>query len=186
MRSQPASTALGDSYEVLRAIAYAPSRRPTDVMAPGSPWGEAERYTIQRRLGRGGMGSVYAAVDGVLDRIVALKVLDATGDDDRDRVLREAKLAARVEHERIARVYDAGRYAGLGFVAMEYVQGTTLRAWMSGRDLSASEAVRIAFQIAQGLAALHDCGVVHRDLKPENVMVTVQGSVKLLDFGLAR
>jgi serine/threonine protein kinase len=105
-QASSASSALGiDSYEVLRAIAYAPSRRPADVMAPGSPWGEADRYTIQRRLGRGGMGSVYAAVDGVLDRIVALKVLDATGDDDRDRVLREAKLAARVEHERIARVY---------------------------------------------------------------------------------
>src|SRR5437016_1925935 len=95
------SSALGiESYEVLRAIAYAPSRRPADVMAPGSPWGEADRYPIQRRLGRGGLGSVYAAVDGVLDRIVALKVLDATGEDDRDRVLREAKLAARVEHER--------------------------------------------------------------------------------------
>ena len=181
------SSALGiDSYEALRAIAFAPSRRPADVMAPGSPWGEADRYTIQRRLGRGGMGSVYAAVDGVLDRIVALKVLDATGDDDRDRVLREAKLAARVEHERIARVYDAGRYAGLGFVAMEYVQGTTLRAWMNGCDTSPFEAVKIAIQIAEGLAALHGCGVVHSDLKPENVMVTVQGAVKLLDFGLAR
>ena len=182
-----ASSGLGiDSYEVLRAIAYAPARRPADVMAPGSPWGEADRYTIQRRLGRGGMGSVYAAVDGVLDRIVALKVLDATGDDDRDRVLREAKLAARVEHERVARVYDAGRYAGLGFVAMEYVQGTTLRAWMNGCDVAPFEAVKIAIQIAEGLAALHGCGVVHRDLKPENVMVTVQGTVKLLDFGLAR
>jgi serine/threonine-protein kinase len=182
-----ASSALGiDSYEVLRAIAYAPSRHPADGMTPGSPWGEADRYTIQRRLGRGGMGSVYAAVDSVLDRIVALKVLDATGDDDRDRVLREAKLAARVEHERIARVYDAGRHAGLGFVAMEYVQGTTLRAWMTGRDIAPSDALKIGIQIADGLAALHGCGVVHRDLKPENVMVTVQGTVKLLDFGLAR
>src|ERR1041385_8986067 len=78
-----------DSYEVLRAIAYAPPRQPADAMTPGRHWGEADCYTIQRRLGRGGMGSVYAAVDGVLDRIVALKVLDATGDDDRDRVLRE-------------------------------------------------------------------------------------------------
>jgi predicted Ser/Thr protein kinase len=182
-----ASPARGiDSHEVLRAIAYAPPRHPADGMAPGSPWGERDRYTIQRRLGRGGMGSVYAAVDGVLDRIVALKMLDTTGDDDRDRVLREAKLAARVEHERIARVYDAGRHAGLGFVAMEYVQGTTLRAWMNGRDISPSDAVKIGIQIAEGLAALHGCGVVHRDLKPENVMVTAQGTVKLLDFGLAR
>ena len=124
-----ASSAPGiDSYEVLRAIAYAPLRSPAEAMTPGSPWGNGDRYTVQRRLGRGGMGTVYAAVDGVLDRVVALKVLDATGDDHLDRVLREAKLAARVEHERIARVYDAGQYAGLGFVAMEYVQGTTLRA----------------------------------------------------------
>jgi len=175
-----------DSNEILRAIAHAPSRQPVSAIAPGSRWGEADRYKIDRRLGRGGMGSVYAAVDTVLDRTVALKVLDAAGHDDRDRVLREAQLAARFEHERIARVYDAGRHAGVGFVSMEYVAGETLRHWMTGRAVAAPQIVDIALQIAEGLAALHASGVVHRDLKPENVMLTAQGTVKLLDFGLAR
>ena len=174
---------------VLRAIAHAPARRPTSV-SPGTKWGESERYTIDRRLGRGGMGSVYAATDSVLERVVALKVLDATalGQDaaHRSLLLREAKLAARVEHERIARVYDVGSHNGLGFVAMEYIQGDTLRNWMAGRKVPSADIIHIAIQIADGLAALHASGVVHRDLKPENVMLTAQGTVKLLDFGLAR
>jgi formylglycine-generating enzyme required for sulfatase activity/predicted Ser/Thr protein kinase len=174
---------------VLRAIAHAPDRRPTSV-SPGTKWGESERYTIDRRLGRGGMGSVYAATDSILERVVALKVLDASvlGQDatHRSLLLREAKLAARVEHERIARVYDVGSHNGLGFVAMEYIQGDTLRHWMAGRKVPSADIILIAIQIADGLAALHASGVVHRDLKPENVMLTAQGSVKLLDFGLAR
>jgi serine/threonine protein kinase len=136
------------------------------------------------------MGSVYAATDTVLERVVALKVLDAAevGHDAayRKQVLREAKLAARVEHERIARVYDVGSFEGLGFVAMEYVQGDTLRHWMTGRKVPMPQVVDIALQIADGLAAMHANGVVHRDLKPENVMLTAHGAVKLLDFGLAR
>jgi len=176
----------GDSIEILRAIAHAPARRPLRMIARGSRWGENDRYRIERQLGRGGMGSVYAAIDTVLDRTVALKVLDAADHDDRDRVLREAKLAARFEHERIARVYDAGRHAGLGFVSMEYVQGETLRRWMVDRAIAVPQIVDLAVQIAEGLAALHASGVVHRDLKPDNVMITAQGTVKLLDFGLAR
>ena len=179
-----------DANAMLRAIAYAPPRRPANLVMPGTKWGESDRYTIERRLGRGGMGSVYAARDTILERVVALKVLDSShvGLDDtyKKQLLREAKLAARVEHERIARVYDVGSHDGLGFVAMEYVQGHTLRHWMAGRSCSASEIIDIAIQIADGLAALHQSGVVHRDLKPENVMLTTQGAVKLLDFGLAR
>ncbi|HEX2690310.1 MAG TPA: bifunctional serine/threonine-protein kinase/formylglycine-generating enzyme family protein [Kofleriaceae bacterium] len=179
-----------ESNAVLRAIAYSPPRRPASVVVAGTTWGEAGRYRIDRRLGRGGMGSVYAATDTVLERVVALKVLDAT-DVDQDAaykklVLREAKLAARVEHERIARVYDVGSHDGLGFVAMEYIHGDTLRHWMAGRKVPVPQIVDIAIQIAEGLAALHMRGVVHRDLKPENVMLTAQGTVKLLDFGLAR
>jgi serine/threonine protein kinase len=179
-----------ESNEVLRAIAHSPPRRPASLIVPGTQWGEAKRYTIERRLGRGGMGSVYAATDTVLERVVALKILDAAdvGQDAayKKRVLQEAKLAARVEHERIARVYDVGSHDGLGFVAMEYVDGDTLRHWMTGRQLELPRIVDIATQIAEGLAALHKSGIVHRDLKPENVMLTAQGTVKLLDFGLAR
>jgi len=179
-----------EANAMLRAIAYAPPRRPASQVVPGTKWGEADRYTIDRRLGRGGMGSVYAATDTILERVVALKVLDASrvGHDEsyKRQLLREAKLAARVEHERIARVYDVGSHDGLGFVAMEYVQGETLRHWMAGRQVAVFEIVDIAIQIADGLAALHASGVIHRDLKPENVMLTTQGTVKLLDFGLAR
>jgi formylglycine-generating enzyme required for sulfatase activity/predicted Ser/Thr protein kinase len=175
---------------VLRGIAHAPPRRPQSTVVPGTRWSESGRYIIDRRLGRGGMGTVYAATDTVLNRVVALKVLDAA-DTDHDaahhaRLLREAQLAARVEHERIARVYDVGKHDGFAFVAMEYVQGGTLRRWMTGREVPLAQVVDIATQIAEGLAELHAKRVVHRDLKPENVMLTAQGGVKLLDFGLAR
>jgi formylglycine-generating enzyme required for sulfatase activity/predicted Ser/Thr protein kinase len=179
-----------EAKAVLRAAAYSPPRRPSTVVLPGTTWGDSARYTIERFLGSGGMGSVYSARDTVLDRVVALKVLDTPEADKdvayRERLLREAKLAARVEHERIARVYDVGNHEGHTFVAMEYIQGGTLRKRMGDPTLSDAQVLEIAIQIAEGLAELHASGVVHRDLKPENVLLTTQGGVKLLDFGLAR
>jgi formylglycine-generating enzyme required for sulfatase activity len=134
------------------------------------------------------MGSVYLASDTVLRRQIALKVIDRTENGrervHRSRVLREARAAA-VEHERIARVYDVGEQEGALFVAMEFVRGQTLRAWMQGRDVTPEEAAGIGLQICEGLAVLHEHGVVHRDLKPENIMLSPSG-VKLLDFGLAK
>jgi formylglycine-generating enzyme required for sulfatase activity/predicted Ser/Thr protein kinase len=175
---------------VLRAAAYSPPRRPATVVMPGTTWGDSGRYIIERFLGRGGMGSVYSARDTVLDRVVALKVLDAAEADRdvayREQLLREAKLAARVEHERIARVYDVGSHEGHAFVAMEYIPGGTLRKRIAGRAVSELPVIEIAVQIAEGLAELHASGVVHGDLKPENVLLTAQGGVKLLDFVLAR
>ena len=176
---------------LIRAVAHSPPRRPRSAMAPGARWGEAGRYTIDRRLGRGGMGTVYAATDNVLKRVVALKILDAVDADQHAahyaQLLREAQLAALVEHERIARVYDVGQHDGFAFVAMEYVNGGTLRQRMTGRsEMPLPQVLDIATQIAEGLAELHSKGVIHRDLKPENVMLTAQGGIKLLDFGLAR
>jgi formylglycine-generating enzyme required for sulfatase activity/predicted Ser/Thr protein kinase len=182
----------GDSEvdSMLREVAHAPPRLPRTVATPGTRWSESGRYVIESLLGRGGMGAVYAATDTLLGRVVALKVLDAAEAGQsaahHARLLREAKLAARVEHERIARVYDAGHHDGRAFVAMEYVQGDTLRQWMERRETTLVEILAVATQIAEGLAALHAKGVVHRDLKPENVMLNAQGDVKLLDFGLAR
>jgi formylglycine-generating enzyme required for sulfatase activity/predicted Ser/Thr protein kinase len=179
-----------EADQLLRAVAYSPPRQPRAAMSSGTQWGDAGRYTIERRLGRGGMGTVYAATDTVLQRVVALKVLDAVTPDQHAshyaRLLREAQLAARVEHERVARVYDVGTYGGFAFVAMEYVPGGTLRQWMTGREVPWPQVVDIATQVAEGLAELHSRGIVHRDLKPENVMLTAQGGIKLLDFGLAR
>jgi formylglycine-generating enzyme required for sulfatase activity/predicted Ser/Thr protein kinase len=179
-----------EADQLLRAVAYSPPRQPRVAMAPGTRWGDGGRYTIERRLGRGGMGTVYGATDTVLQRVVALKVLDAVEHAQQathyTRLLREAQLAARVEHERIARVYDVGTHGGFAFVAMEYVPGGTLRQWITGREVPWPQVVDIATQIAEGLAELHSHGIVHRDLKPENVMLTAQGGIKLLDFGLAR
>jgi serine/threonine protein kinase len=179
-----------EADQLLRAVAYSPPRQPRIAMASGMQWGDGDRYTIERRLGRGGMGTVYAATDTVLQRIVALKVLDAVDPTQQAshyaRLLREAQLAARVEHERVARVYDVGTHSGFAFVAMEYVPGGTLRQWMTGREVPWPQVVDISTQIAEGLAELHSRGIVHRDLKPENVMLTAQGGIKLLDFGLAR
>ena len=132
-----ASSEDADLDEILHAVAHAPPRRPPpEPVAQGTRWGAAGRYVIDQRLGRGGMGTVYSANDTLLGRVVALKVLDLGHSDDDDalraRLLREARLAAPIEHERIARVYDVGEEHPKGtlFVAMELVRGVTLRAWM--------------------------------------------------------
>ena len=177
--SDTLSDGLGDDPDsrLLREIARVPSRKPPRDVPSGVRWGTAGRYQIEQRIGRGGMGTVYAATDTLLGRSVALKVLDDPQEDEdaafRERLLREARLAAQVEHE------------GALFVAMEYVRGPTLRTRM-GDAMSAGESLALALQIAEGLAALHGSGIVHRDLKPENVMFTGSGDLKLLDFGLAR
>jgi formylglycine-generating enzyme required for sulfatase activity len=175
---------------MMRDMAYAPPQRPRCTLVPGARWSESGRYLIDQRLGRGGMGTVYAATDTLLGRSVAIKMLDAFDpgvDPSHDvRLLREAQLAARVEHERVARVYDVGKHDGYTYLAMEYIQGDTLRRWMTGRELTLAQVLDIATQIAEGLAELHAKSIVHRDLKPENVMMTAHGGVKLLDFGLAR
>ena len=170
----------------VRALAFAPPKGPPVLVCAGAGWGDSGRYVVREALGRGGMGTVYAARDTLLGRDVALKVLDAVDEDDRARLLREAQLAAGFEHERIARVYDVGAHDGVAFVSMEYVRGVTLRRRMQERVATPSEVAAVGTQIAEGLAELHAHGVVHRDLKPENVMLTAQGDVKLLDFGLAR
>jgi formylglycine-generating enzyme required for sulfatase activity/predicted Ser/Thr protein kinase len=177
-----------DVDDLLRAVAHAPPRRPPISPATGSLWGDKGRYAMSRRLGRGGMGAVYLATDTLLGRQVALKVLDA-GDDAEDearrlRLLKEVRLAASLEHERIARMYDVGEHDGSTFAAMEYVRGITLRGWMSEPHTPA-EILHVAVQIAEGLAVLHGGGIMHRDLKPENVMLGAGHEVKLLDFGLA-
>ncbi|HEY6462111.1 MAG TPA: serine/threonine-protein kinase, partial [Polyangiaceae bacterium] len=136
------------------------------------------------------MGTVFLATDTVLARAVALKVLGEGSASDptleSDRVLREARLGARLQHERIARVFDVGEHMGRPFVAMEYVEGLSLRGWMDGGPRSPREIAPVVRGIAEGLAALHQSGIVHRDLKPENVMLPRDGGVKLVDFGLAR
>ena len=134
------------------------------------------------------MGVVYRATDERLRRTVALKVLPealARDDERRRRPLREARAAAAVTHPNIATVHDVGEADGRVFIAMEYVEGPTLRARLADGALAAPAALRIALQIARGLAKAHQANVVHRDLKPDNVIVG-ENHVKILDFGLAK
>jgi len=145
-------------------------------------------FRIVAKLGEGGMGVVYRATDERLRRDVALKVLQASlaqNPERQRRFLREARAAAAVTHGNIATVHDIGEADGHVFIAMELVEGDTLRARMQP-GLTHVEALRITKEIAKGLARAHESGVVHRDLKPENVMVTKDGDVKILDFGLAK
>ena len=146
-------------------------------------------YEIVRPLGAGGMGEVYRARDTKLSRDVAIKVLPATlaGDADRlSRFEREARAASALNHPNIVTIYEVGRVDGTSFMAMELIEGKTLRDILGAGPLPMKKLLSVAAQIADGLAKAHDAGIVHRDLKPENVMVTRDRLVKILDFGLAK
>lgn len=143
-------------------------------------------YRISGTLGEGGMGVVYAAHDDRLDRPVAIKVIRAGGDPNaRQRLWREARTAARLNHPNICQVYEVGEADGQLYIVMERLDGESLNAMLSRGPLPAQEAVSHALGILAGLEALHQQGLVHRDLKPSNVFLTKHGP-KLLDFGLAR
>src|ERR1043165_3403184 len=133
-------------------------------------------YRIIEELGAGGMGVVYKAHDEKLDRIVAIKLLppDAVSHEDRRRrFLQEARAASALNHPHILTVYEFGEDGGHPYMAMEYVEGETLRQEIKARPLPVAEALDLAIQIAEGLGKAHEAGVVHRDLKPENLMVSL-------------
>jgi TolB-like protein/tRNA A-37 threonylcarbamoyl transferase component Bud32 len=146
-------------------------------------------YKVEHLLGAGGMGEVYRGVDTRLGRAVALKVISQrlVGDEgSRRRFETEARAASALNHPAIVTLYDIGEGDGLSWIAMELVEGRTLREAIADGPLPIRQAWSIARQLAEGLAAAHAKGIVHRDLKPENVMLTYEGGVKILDFGLAR
>jgi serine/threonine protein kinase/tetratricopeptide (TPR) repeat protein len=149
-----------------------------------------DRFDVVRILGKGGMGTVYLARDQRLDRLVAVKVLhaeDLTDAERRARFLREARTAAAIRHPNVATIYEVGETAeGVPFIVMEYSEGETLSQRMRRRPVEAGEFLSIARQIAAGVAAAHECGIVHRDLKSANIMIEPTGQVKILDFGLAK
>ncbi len=146
-------------------------------------------YEILASLGAGGMGEVYRARDHKLDRDVALKVLPASLADDRvalERFEREAKAVASLSHPNILAIYDLGCISATPFAVMELLDGDTLRERLARGVLGTARAIAWAIKIAEGAAAAHERGIVHRDLKPENIVITRDGQIKILDFGLAR
>ena len=146
-------------------------------------------YEVLAPLGSGGMGEVYAALDTRLAREIALKVLHEDAASDTARIRRfenEARSASALNHPNIVTIHDIGKSEGVSYIAMERVEGRTLRKILAAGPMGTSQILRVAVQIADGLARAHGAGIVHRDLKPENVMVTRDGLVKILDFGLAK
>jgi serine/threonine protein kinase len=146
-------------------------------------------YRITGKLGSGGMGIVYEAEDVRLPRKVALKFLPEESADDPDaerRFQREADTIAQLNHPNICTIYEIDRFEGRAFIAMECVEGINLKTYMSRHQLTTAAVVEIALQIAAALGSAHAKGIVHRDIKPGNIVVSSEGQVKVLDFGLAR
>ena len=156
------------------------------TLPPGTRLG---RYTVTSLLGTGGMGEVYLAQDTTLRRRVAIKLLPgqfARDDARRGRFEREAHTASSLNHPNILTIHEIGEEAGRHFIAMEYVDGESLRRHLAGTRMETREALDVAQQVAAALAAAHEAGIVHRDIKPENIMIRRDGLVKVLDFGLAK
>src|SRR5580704_12758987 len=145
-------------------------------------------YRIQGQLGAGGMGVVYSAYDSVLERKVAIKVVGdrvLADTNARELLLHEARAASSLNHPNICTIHEVGDSEGEAFIVMEQVEGQPLNALLGAKGLPPNVVIRYGLQIANALAHAHEHGVIHRDLKSTNVMVTPEGRVKVLDFGLA-
>src|SRR5215468_858998 len=166
-----------------------PSDHGQATLARGASIG---RYVVLGLVGRGGMGEVYAAYDPELDRKVAVKLLrvkpgaGVSLTEGRQRTLREAQAIARLSHPNVVVVYDVGTFDEKVFIAMEYVEGNTAGFWAQAQKRTWPETLKVYMAAGRGLSAAHGKGLVHRDFKPDNVMVSRDGQVRVMDFGLAR
>jgi TolB-like protein/predicted Ser/Thr protein kinase len=180
------------AHEVESLLAHDAEDSFLDQPAVASPHSENAAfgsYRLQSSLGEGGMGVVYLAQDTILERPVALKFLSHAleqQDDARRRFLREAKAAAALDHPYICKIYQTGELEGRPFIAMEYVRGETLRHRLDTAPLPLRDVLWIALEVTEALETAHAALIVHRDLKPSNIMLTADGHVKVLDFGLAK
>ena len=181
-------------YRFILPVEQVASTEPADPSAPEPETGEVagqtiSHYRIVRKLGQGAMGVVYQAEDTKLGRTVAIKFLPEELSDDPqalERFQREARAASALNHPNICTVHEVGEHEGVPFIVMEYVAGKTLDQLIGRKGLLVNQALRFSVQIADALEKAHAAGIVHRDLKPSNIMVTTDGIVKVLDFGLAK
>ena len=169
-----------DSCVVCREVVTSLAGSSREALQRGD---EVGRFVVLEKVGEGAMGVVYAAFDPQLDRRVALKLL--TADRARDRLLREARAMAKLSHPNVVTVFEVGEYEGDVWIAMELVEGVTLREWMV-REPSTQKVLDVFRAAGRGLAAAHRQGLVHRDFKPDNVLLDADERVKVTDFGLAR
>jgi len=182
----PSLDATAQTAESARAAGRAPDEG--DVIPQGTVVG---RYVVIEKVASGGMGSVYKAYDPQLDRKVAVKVVSMTPSegtaaaDSAARLVREAKSLAQLSHPNVVAVHDVGAYGDDVFIAMAFVEGQTLRAWMRQEKRSHDAIVRVFAEAGRGLAAAHSAGIVHRDFKPDNVLIGDDGRVRVVDFGIA-
>lgn len=178
------------SYEVAGSFMEAPAVAHTEFGQKLTPGQRIKQYQIVNLIGEGGMGEVYLANDTTLGRRVALKVLPTFVSKDPERLRRftqEARAASRLSHPNVCVVHEIGETDdGRPFIAMEYVEGVTLRQRMRDNVMKLGDAIDIAIQVADALTAAHEAGIVHRDIKPENIVIRPEGYVKILDFGLAK
>src|SRR5262249_47432959 len=177
--------AAGDDTKTIRTDCGALEPTPPEALARGTLVG---RYVILQWIGTGGMAVVHAAYDPELDRRIAIKLLLHTGAPGQGstRLVREAQTLARLTHPNVVGVHDVGTFGDRIFLALEYVEGRSLRAWLADGERDWREILGLFLQAGRGLVAAHAAGIVHRDFKPENVLVGDDGVVRVADFGLAR
>ncbi|HEY8211666.1 MAG TPA: serine/threonine-protein kinase [Myxococcaceae bacterium] len=183
---------LASGQPVTASLEEEPAPDPAPLPGPLVAGTAVGRYSILAHVASGGMGAVYSAYDPQLDRRVALKVMRVRSgspldiEDRQVRLLREAQVLAQLSHPNVVAVHDAGTFEGQVFVAMEFVEGTTLRQWLEAEPRTWQAIRRVCVQAGRGLAAAHQAGLVHRDFKPDNVLIGRDGRVRVADFGLAR
>jgi serine/threonine protein kinase len=147
------------------------------------------RYQLVEKLGQGGMGVVYRAFDPLLQRVVAVKLIGAIEADAevKERFFREARAAGQLAHKNIITIYDMGEHEGQPFLAMEYLEGQDLQQRMASQvPMTLARKLELAIELCEGIEYAHSHGVIHRDIKPANIFLTKNGTLKILDFGLAR